>query len=178
MRTSGAQNRAGQTVRSVSGRYNDSLLHLPRELCPSQVPGLGSGDGPGGPSPSASPGRGAHRQAPSWWCWPARVLPPHPVPPGVSRWDPRSRCGSGRKWTILADFSELKHTKQRLPTQLFQKLCIGVSESGALRKLTQSLVPRPSPVGFQLAQNLEQGWVGLRTAPSCPQGHLRCPACL
>ena len=83
--------------------------------------------------------------------WPARV---QLLPLAVTSWKPMSSGSWGKWWTILADFSDRKHTEQHLPTQLFWKLWTRALGSDAPRKTIQSLLPHP-PVGSQLAQNLE-----------------------
>lgn len=55
-------------------------------------------------------------------------------PPAVTCWKPMSSSRWGKRWTILADFSDLKHTEQHLPTQLFWKLWTGALGSDAQGK--------------------------------------------
>lgn len=78
-------------------------------------------------------------------------------PPAVTWWKSMFSGSCGKRWIILADFSDLKHTEQHLPTQLFWKLWTGALGSDAPRKMIQSLLLHLSPVGSQLAQNLERG---------------------
>lgn len=92
--------------------------------------------------------------------WPVGVLLPPPSPPAVTWWKSMSRSRWGKRWTILADFSDLKHTEQHLPAQLFQKIWTGALGSDAPREMIQSLLTHPSPVGSQPAQNPERGGWG------------------
>ena len=67
--------------------------------------------------------------------WSVGVLLPPPSPPAVTWWKSMSRSRWGKRWTTLADFSDLKHTEQCLPAQLFQKLWTGDLGSDAPRKM-------------------------------------------
>lgn len=78
--------------------------------------------------------------------WPVGVLLPPPSPPAVTWWKSMSRSRWGKRWTTLADFSDLKRTEQCLPAQLFQKLWTGALGSDAPRKMIQSLLTHPSPI--------------------------------